>query len=78
MITTTRSTVSTLTFTEEDLLFDLDLRVLPVDPSDLVDQTPVHTTMVSELWSHCICNTYGCSNTCRRRAAGEHGAGMCY
>lgn len=70
--------MSTATMTDEDLLFDLDLRVVPLDPSDTITANttipaPVHTTYVSEGGSCGTCN-YGCSYTCRRAA---HDQNMC-
>jgi hypothetical protein len=64
--------MSTATMTDEDLLFDLDLRVVPLDPSDTdqVAMSAVHTSYVTETCSRGTCGTcnYGCSYTCRRAA----------
>jgi hypothetical protein len=67
--------MSTTTMTDEDLLFDLELRVVPLDPSDTIMAQPVHPSYHTE-----TCPTrsrtcsYGCSYTCPR---GAHDQNMC-
>lgn len=69
--------MSTAVMTEEDLLFDLDLRVVPLDASDTDPQaaSAVHTSYVTETCTKYPRCTYGCSYTCRAQAA--HGQNMC-
>ena len=65
--------------TEEDLLFDLDLRAVPLDPS--ADEpslaSAVHTSYVTELCSQYPVCTYGCSYTCRGHHAAANDQKMC-
>jgi hypothetical protein len=54
-------------FTDEDLLFDLELRVVPLEVTDDVTlASAVHTSYVSESCTR-RCSYY----TCRRSAAGD-------
>jgi hypothetical protein len=61
--------------TDEDLLFDLDLRVVPLDPSTSEPTAGVHTSYVTEGCTKYPRCTYGCSYTCRSHAA--HEQNMC-
>lgn len=65
--------------TEEDLLFDLDLRVVPLDPSseELSLASAVHTSYVTEGCTQYPRCTYGCSYTCRAHHAAVHDQNMC-
>jgi hypothetical protein len=66
-----------LTTTEADLLFDLDLRVVPVgpDPDHRIDNQAVHTSYYTETsCNSCYSNCYGCSTTCHQ---GKHAQNMC-
>ncbi|MGY0232169.1 hypothetical protein [Longispora urticae] len=70
-----------MTMTEEDLMFDLDLRVVPVDARDDYNRNPgmsegcVHTSYVTE---GCPWSRGGCSYTCTRNvAAGGNAQHMC-
>jgi hypothetical protein len=64
--------------TDEDLLFDLDLRVVPLDPADgPMLASAVHTAYVTETCTKYPRCTYGCSYTCRSAAHEPNEQNMC-
>ncbi|WP_436499249.1 hypothetical protein [Actinokineospora sp. HUAS TT18] len=69
--------MTTMTLTEEDALFDLELRIVPLDQKDDYNRNLnasggcVHTSFVSEGCTRTCSATYACSYTCRGRAAHE-------
>ncbi|TCO62191.1 hypothetical protein [Actinocrispum wychmicini] len=64
-----------MTLSEEDALFELEVRVVPLDAKDdyglefQMDTGTVHTSYVSESCSSRCTADYACSYTCRGFAA---------
>jgi hypothetical protein len=72
--------MTTMTLTEEDALFELELRVVPMDGKDEYTRNVnasggcVHTSYVTEGCTTRCTATYACSYTCRGFATAESSA----
>lgn len=69
--------MTTMLATEDDAMFDLDLRIVPLDGKDEYTRNLnasagcVHTSFVTEGCTTRCTATYACSYTCRRGYAAD-------